>query len=128
MPTGATPNHNAAAAGSSLARFIQCRSPAVLYEWMRRHSLQTRRSMNSIVLEAVAASRADLDAGQGAPGQPPRDGGRQVAYNVRLDTDTYNWLRTTAFYARTSINALIVAALARAQADHAEGTAAPDAG
>ncbi len=29
MPTGATPNHNAAAAGSSLARFIQCRSPAV---------------------------------------------------------------------------------------------------
>ena len=97
-------------------RFIQCRLPADLYEWMRLRGFLARRSMNSIVLEAVAAYR---DATGGAPGQATFDGGPQVKYNVRLDNDTYEWLRTTAFYARVSINSMICAALAREHAAQA---------
>ncbi len=123
MTTPTAPAQHAAAAPcvEPLPRFIQCRSPAARYEWLRRHALHTRRSINSVVLEAVVAYRADPDASGGVPGpgQPMRDGERQVMYNVRLDDDLYTWLRTTAFSARVSINSLIGAALACASADQA---------
>jgi len=54
-------------------------------------------------------------------------GGATAPYNVRLDDERYDWLRTTAFATRSSINALVVAALARAHADQAAGVAATDA-
>ena len=41
-----------------------------------------------------------------------------VKYNVRVDNNLYEWLRTTAFYARVSINALLVAALIRYHDSH----------
>ncbi len=124
MTPQAPPEHNTVATTAALPRFIQCRNPAALYEGMRQHGLQTRRSINSIVLEAVAAYRAEVDAHGGAPGHAPLAGGRQVTYNIRLDDDLYNWLRTTAFHARTSINALIIAALTRAHANEQERTIA----
>ena len=112
--------NDAADAGASLARFIQCRVPAPLYEWMRLQG----GLLNSIVLEALAAYQIELAARGGAPGaagaprQATRDGGPQVMYNVRLDTATYAWLRATAVHAHTSINALVGAALIQAQAAH----------
>ncbi len=128
MDTIATTNHRGASEEPGRGRFIQCRLPADLYEWMRLRGFLARRSMNSIVLEAVAAYRADLDASGGAPGQATFDGGPQVKYNVRLDSDTYEWLRTTAFYARVSINSMICAALASERAAHAEPTKKAAAG
>ncbi len=50
------------------------------------------------------------------PSTPAR--GELVKYNVRVGDDLHEWLRTTAFHARTSINALVVAALTRAHAVH----------
>ncbi len=113
------PTNRGAAEELGRGRFIQCRLPADLYEWMRLRGFLSRRSMNSIVLESVAAYRANLDATGGAPGQATLDGGPQVKYNVRLDNDTYEWLRTTAFYARVSINSMICAALAQEHAAQA---------
>ncbi len=122
MDTIAPTNHPAASEEPGRGRFIQCRLPADLYEWMRLRGFLARRSMNSIVLEAVATYRADLDASGGAPEQTTFDGGPQVKYNVRLDNNTYEWLRTTAFYARVSINSMICVALVRERAAHAEST------
>jgi hypothetical protein len=43
---------------------------------------------------------------------------------VRVDEDLYEWLRTTAFFARVSINTLLIAALVRFRAAH-QDTPAP---
>ncbi len=125
MSTPAQPDDHAADSSSAASRFIQCRIPAALYEWMRRQGFLARRSMNSIALAAVAAYRAEVEAARIAPerGAPAR--GETVTYNVRVGDALHEWLRTTAFYARTSINALVVAALTRAHAVHPEREGAP---
>jgi len=123
MTTQTAPIDNRVGAGAPLSRFIQCRAPAALYEWMRLPG----DSIDSIVLGAVAAYRIELDARGGAPRHAMRDGGPQVTYNVRLDTTTYAWLRTTAAHAGASINALVGAALIQAQADQGRKAAATNA-
>ncbi len=121
MDTATPPDDHAADVSAAAARFIQCRIPADLYEWMRLQGFQTRHSMNSIALAAVAASRAEVVAPE--PGAPER--GTVVKYNVRVGDELHEWLRTTAFDARTSINALVVAALARAHAAQTAREGAP---
>ncbi len=111
IPTQTPPVDRAASAEPAPSRFIQCRVPTALYEWMRLQGFLTRRSMNSVALAAVVAYRAEVEAGRSAP-----ERGDVVKYNVRVGDELHEWLRTTAFYARTSINALIVAALTRAHA------------
>ncbi len=75
------------------------------------------------------AYRAEMEASHTAP--PGRlssvGGGETMLYNIRLDNDLYEELRTAVFYAHSSFNALVIAALTRAQADHTDGAAAPDA-
>ncbi len=125
MSTPAQPDDHTIGTEPAPSRFIQCRVPTALYEGMRLQGFLTRRSMNSIALAAVAAYRAEVEAGRSAPerGVPAR--GEMVKYNVRVDDELHEWLRTTAFYARTSINALIVAALARAHAAQTAREGAP---
>jgi len=123
MTTQTAPIDNRVGVGAPLSRFIQCRAPAPLYEWMRLPG----DSIDSIVLEAVAAYRIELDASGGAPGHATRASGPQVTYNVRLDPTTYAWLRTTAVHAGASINALVGAALIQAQADQGKKVAPTDA-
>jgi len=125
MDTATPPDDHAADVSAAAARFIQCRILADLYEWMRLQGFQTRRSMNSIALAAVAAYRAEVEAAQIAPEPGAPERGEMVKYNVRVGDDLHAWLRTTAFDARTSINALAVAALARAHAATAEREGAP---
>ena len=100
-------------------RFIQSRLPTGLYEWLRLRAFLLRQSMNSIVLESVSAYRAAVEAGEVTPS---KESGAEhdtvVKYNVRVDDDLYEWLRTTAFYARVSINTLLIAALVRFRAAH----------
>lgn len=83
--------------------------------------------MQSIMLEAIDAYRVEVDAGRTTLEELPGERGATVTYNVHVGDDLYEWLRTTAFYQRTSMTAMIVAALTSAQADHAEGTRATDA-
>jgi len=125
MSTPAQPDDHAADETSAASRFIQCRVPTELYEWMRLQGFLTRRSMNSIALATVAAYRAEVEAGRIVPERGAPERGEMVTYNVRIDDDLHEWLRTTAFYARTSINALVVAALTRAHAVHPEREGAP---
>lgn len=101
-------------------RFIQSRLPTDSYEWLRLRGFLLRQSMNSIVLEAVAAYRAGVEAGEIRPSKEGLDYDSVVKYNVRVDEELYEWLRTTAFYARVSINALLVAALMLYQQSHPE--------
>jgi hypothetical protein len=100
-------------------RFIQSRLPTGLYEWLRLRAFLLRQSMNSIVLESVVAYRAAVEAGEVTP---TKESGAEhdtvVKYNVRVDDDLYEWLRTTAFYARVSINTLLITALVRFRAAH----------
>jgi len=103
-----------ASMAAALPRFIQCRTSAARYEWLRLQG----DLMKTIVLEAVTAYRAEVDAHGGAPRPTTLDGGRQVTYNIRLDNDLYTWLRTTACDARVSINSLVCAALAYTSAGH----------
>ncbi len=124
-PTQTPPVDRAASAEPAPSHFIQCRVPTELYEWMRLQGFLTRRSMNSIALAAVAAYRAEVEAARIAPERGAPERVEIVTYNVRVDDDLHAWLRTTAFYARTSINALAVAALARAHAATAEREGAP---
>jgi len=105
------PDHDVAAGEGSRAHVLQCRLPTDLYEWLRLQAFQTRRTMNSIVLAAVRAYRAEMEAGRTMLEGRGAGGGATTTYNVRLDDDRYEWLRTTAFDTRTSINALVVAAL-----------------
>jgi len=89
MSTPAQPDDHAADETSAASRFIQCRVPTALYEWMRLQGFLTRRSMNSIALAAVAAYRAEVEAARIAPerGAPAR--GEVVKYNVRVDDEVH---------------------------------------
>lgn len=102
-------------------RFIQSRLPTSIYEWLRLRGFLLRQSMNSIVLEAAGEYRAAIDAGRIVPS---KDSGAEpdtvVKYNVRVEDELYEWLRTTAFYARVSINSLLVAALVLYREAHQE--------
>ena len=122
MTTPARPDHDATGA-EDMARphFMQCRLPTALYEWLRMSAFQTRRSMTRIVREAVAAYRVEVEAGRivPGPGRLARARGRPT-YSLSLDAETHAWLRTTAFYAHTSLNALLVAALTRASGAQTE--------
>ncbi len=106
---------------------IQFRLPVALYEWLRLQAFREHQSMSSIAVEALTVYRAEVDAGRTTVQGWASRGGETTLGNVRVDNDLYEWLRTTAFYAHTSISAVIVAALAHAQADHTEGTVAADA-
>jgi len=98
---------------SGRMRFIQSRLPTDLYEWLRLRGFLMRRSMNSIVLEAIADYRVAVDAREVVPAKDGITRDDTVKYNVRVDDDLYEWLRTNAFYARISINAIFVSALVR---------------
>lgn len=105
-------------------RFIQSRLPADTYEWLRLRAFLLRQSMNSIVLEAVTEYRNAVESGEVSPSKEGAEPGAVVKYNVRVEDDLYEWLRTTAFYARVSINALLIVALLRFREAHQE-TLAP---
>lgn len=96
----------------SNARFMQCRLPAEQYEWLRYRAFINRTSMNSIVLEAI--SDLQTESKTSVPltllVTPGTSGG--VKFNVRLTEETYEWLRTVAFDCRSSINQLLIGALA----------------
>jgi len=98
---------------SSRMRFIQSRLPTDLYEWLRLRGFLMRRSMNSIVLEAIADYRVAVDAREIVPSKDDITRDETIKYNVRVDDDLYEWLRATAFYGRLSINAIFVSALVR---------------
>ncbi len=121
------PAHDAAVGDGACAHVLQCRLPPPLYAWLRLQAVQTRPPMNRIVLAAVGAYRAEREAGRTMREGRVAGGGATAPSNVRLDAERYDWLRTTAFATRSSINALVVAALARAHADQAAGVAATDA-
>ncbi len=114
-PTPTPPVDCAASTEPVPSRFIQCCVPTELYEWLRLQGFLTRRGMSSVARTAIAAYRAEVEAGRIAPerGMPVR--GDVVKYTVRVDDELHAWLRTTAFYARTSITVLAGAALAHAQ-------------
>ena len=100
-------------------RFIQSRLPNELYEWLRLRGFLLRQSMNSIVLEAAEEYRRAVEAGETTPSKDASaDHSTVVKYNVRVNDDLYEWLRTTAFYARLSINTLLISALARFKEAH----------
>lgn len=125
MPTPTSPDHDATKEHGSHGHFIQCRVPTDLYEWMRLQGFLTRHSMNSIALASINAYRAAVEAGGVAPERGTREGDEATKYNVRVGDELYEWLRATAFHARTSINALLVAALARAHAAQTDETPRP---
>ena len=119
-PTRTPPLDRAASAEPAPSRFIQCRVPTALYEWMRLQGFLTRRSMSSVTRTAIAAYRAEVEAGRSPPERAAPERGDVVKYTVRVDDELHEWLRTTAFYARTSINVLAGAALAHAHAHAAQ--------
>lgn len=104
---------------------IQCRLPIDLYEWLRLRAFQGRRSMNSVTFAALADYRAAFAAGEVALGKEPDDGADTTKYTVRAADDLYEWLRETAFYARVSMNSVVVVALRRSRAAHHADEAAP---
>ncbi len=108
-------------------RFIQSRLPTDLYEWLRLRGFLMRRSMNSVVLEAIADYRVAVDAREVAPTKDGITRDDTVKYNVRVDDDLYEWLRTNAFYARISINAIFVSALVRYRDVHPDTPASEGA-
>ena len=126
MAMNARPDRDATVA-TELARshFMQIRMPTALYEWLRTSAFLTRRSMTRIVREALAAYRMEVENGRIAPERGVLESGAQIKSSVHLDDEVYEWLRVTAFYARSSINALIVAALTRAYAAETDETPRP---
>ena len=93
-------------------RFMQCRLPVALYEWLRLCAFVGRSSMNSIVLKAIEdlqSESPDVDAPLPLLVTQGTSGG--VKFNVRLSEPVYEWLRTKAFKSRGSINQLLIAAL-----------------
>lgn len=93
-------------------RFMQCRLPVALYEWLRLRAFVNRTSMNSIVLQAIAEMQGEtpeVDTPLALPVIEGTSGG--VKFNVRLSDNLYEWLRTKAFNSRGSINQLLIAAL-----------------
>ncbi len=123
MTTPTTPDHGSAEREGTRGRYTLCRLPVAVYEWLRLTAFHERRSMQSIAVEAITAYRVEWETSHAMREGLPREGGAAVKYLLRLDDDLYEWLRTTAFHARTSINALIVAALTRAHAAQTEGVA-----
>jgi len=97
---------------ASSARFMQCRLPAEQYEWLRYRAFINRASMNSIVLEAITDLQTESKTSVPLTllVTPGTSGG--VKFNVRLSEETYEWLRTVAFDCRSSINQLLIGALA----------------
>jgi hypothetical protein len=94
------------------ARFIQCRLPAVHYEWLRYRAFVDRCSMNSILLEALAAQEAaspDVTVSLPLTAAPATAG--SVKFNVHLSDSLYEWLRNKAFNSRGSINQVLILAL-----------------
>src|SRR5690348_13048477 len=82
-------------------RFMQCRLPVALYEWLRLRAFVGRTSMNSIVLQAIQELQADtpeVDTALALPVIQGTSGG--VKFNVRLSEAVYEWLRTKAFNSR----------------------------
>jgi len=131
IPAQTTPQHDAAGKDGRGAYVLQCQLSVELYERLRRQSTQTGRSMNQIALTALTAYRTEVEAGHTTVGGPPRMGGATVKYNLYVgEADggihLHDWLRTTAFHARTSINTLVVAALAHAPAAAAARVAAAE--
>jgi len=103
---------------SGRMRFIQSRLPTELYEWLRLRGFLLRRSMNSIVLEAITEYRRAVDAGEVTPSKDGVARAETIKYNVRVDDDLYEWLRANAFHARLSINVIFVSALVRYRNAH----------
>jgi len=120
-------NENESDKKSGRMRFIQSRLPTELYEWLRLRGFLLRRSMNSIVLEAITEYRRAVDAGDVTPSKDGIARDETIKYNVRVDDDLYEWLRTNAFYARLSINVIFVSALVRYRDAHPD-TPAGDGG
>ncbi len=83
--------------------------------------------MHSITRAAVRVYRAEMEAGRATVTGRASRGSERAVYNIPVDNELYEWLRTAAFSARTSISAVIDAALAYAQAAQPEGTVTPDA-
>jgi len=125
MPTPTPSDQDTTTRDRPHTSFIQCRLPANLYEWMRLQGFLSRRSMNSIAVASIDDYRAEVETGRIAPERGAHGGGEMVKYNVQVKDDLHEWLRTTAFYARTSINALLIAALTRARAAQTDGTPRP---
>ncbi len=123
MTMNVRPNQHVTGA-EELARshFMQVRLPTELYEWLRTSAFLTHRRMTTIVREVVAAYRMEVEAGRIVPEGGVREDGAHAKSVVQLNDETYEWLRTTAFYTRSSINALIIAALTRAQTTQTEET------
>jgi predicted HicB family RNase H-like nuclease len=93
-------------------RFMQCRLPVALYEWLRLRAFINRTSMNSIVLQAIQELQAEVPDVETPMSLPVIQGTSDgVKFNVRLSEATYEWLRTKAFNSRGSINQLLIAAL-----------------
>ncbi len=131
MSTYAPPDRNTTAVEEPThSHLIPCRVPADLYEWLRLRGFLAHCSMNSIALSAIVDYRAEVEGDRTSP--PTRrspSAGETTMYNLRVGDELYEWLRVTAFHARTSIKAQVVAALiqAQAQATHAEEAATTDA-
>jgi hypothetical protein len=95
------------------ARFMQCRLPAEQYEWLRYGGFINRISMNSIVLEAIRDLQEEVKTKASLTLPATNGPGMEFKkFNVRLSEDTYEWLRTIAFECRSSINQLLIGALA----------------
>src|SRR6185312_1838067 len=93
----------------------QCRLPMEQYEWLRYGAFINRVSMNSIVLEAILELQAEIKtkAKAALAAAPNAGSGMEFKkFNVRLSEETYEWLRTVAFECRSSINQLLIGAIA----------------
>jgi len=83
-----------------------------------------RRSMNSLGLTALTNYRTTFADDDAVPGKETDDGADTTKYNLRVADDLYEWLRAMAFYARVSMNSVVVAARRRYRAArHADETA-----
>jgi hypothetical protein len=97
------------------ARFMQCRLPMEQYEWLRYGAFINRVSMNSIVLEAIGELQAEVKTKAKAAVAAAPNGAGSLGFkkfNVRLSEEMYEWLRTVAFECRSSINQLLIGAIA----------------
>ncbi len=121
MPTQILPEHAADRDGAR-EYALQCRMPTDVYEWIRLQRFLTRRSMRSIVREALASYRTEVEAGRLVPEPGRATMAETTTYTIRLSGESYEWLRITAFHTRCSINALLGDALIRFHAAQAEGT------
>jgi len=63
---------------------------------------------------AIIAYRVEVEAGHTTLEGLLREGRAGIKYPICVSDELYEWLRTTAFHARTSINAVVVTALTHA--------------